>query len=46
MKTIYNKLPYKFEAGTPHVAAALDVASATSFAPAAASSLRTNSRAE
>jgi cysteine desulfurase / selenocysteine lyase len=30
-KTIYNKLPYKFEAGTPHVAGAIGLAAAIEY---------------
>ena len=30
-KTIYNKLPYKFEAGTPHVAGAIGLAAAIDY---------------
>jgi cysteine desulfurase/selenocysteine lyase len=30
-KTIYNKLPYKFEAGTPHVAGAIGLGAAIEY---------------
>ena len=30
-KTIYNKLPYKFEAGTPHIAGAIGLAAAIDY---------------
>jgi cysteine desulfurase / selenocysteine lyase len=30
-KTIYNKLPFKFEAGTPHVAGAIGLAAALDY---------------
>ena len=30
-KTIYNKLPYKFEAGTPHVAGAIGLGAAIDY---------------
>ena len=30
-KTIYNKLPFKFEAGTPHVAGAIGLAAALEY---------------